>query len=447
MKSLTINFLYELYGTAIENEMVAALVSTHMDRSYLPNRHFQKIHSAFSELWTQYKEPPSFGVLSQRLAGEDRCLEILNECVKCVSHNIESTLESLEGYIRGVKIKNTIAQSAKEFDAGNVEKSESIVQEFADWQKEFSLKPTDMVDILDTFESRYNQNKKNMEDERANTKPVYRFYIDKLDQLNGQRNLRGQLTAVLASSGVGKSHFARHVGLSACIQDGLDVLHIQLEGTKKEVTDAYSASLAGYNAMYYEQAMIPDEEFKQTLKHIKSISGNLLVKSYTKFGSDVSTWDIRRMADEFLDNVGKYPDIIIVDSMDLLTDSGKTKRVQKELRHIMINVAQDLKNIAMDLGCWVVTTYQATIEDGDWLNDEKNHLTRAHLSESKGIVRPLTHLITLNQTDAEKDENRMRLYIDKSRFFKGDVGGIIKIKTDYDNGSFYDSAGTLRFAQ
>lgn len=113
----------------------------------------------------------------------------------------------------------------------------------------------------------------------------------------------------------------------------------------------------------------------------------------------------------------------------------------------MINVAQDLKNIAMDLGCWVVTTYQATIEDGDWLNDEKNHLTRAHLSESKGIVRPLTHLITLNQTDAEKDENRMRLYIDKSRFFKGDVGGIIKIKTDYDNGSFYDSAGTLRFAQ
>lgn len=447
MKSLTVNFLYELYGTAMVNEMVAALVSTHMERNFLPNRHFQKIHSSFTELWTQYKEPPSIGVLSQNLSGEDRCLEILEECTHSVSKNIESTLSSLEEYIRGVKMKNTITQSAKEFDGGNIDKSADIVQEFADWQKEFSLKPTDMVDILDTFETRYKQNKLAMEDERANKKPVYRFYIDKLDSLNGQRNLRGQLTAVLASSGVGKSHFARHVGLSACVQDGLDVLHIQLEGTKKEVTDAYSSSLAGYNSMYYEQAMIPEDEFKKTLEHIKQISGNLMVKSYTKFGSDVSTWDIRRMADEFLDNVGKYPDLIVVDSMDLLTDSGKTKRVQKELRHIMINVAQDLKNIAMDLDCWVLTTYQATIEDADWLNDESKHLTRAHLSESKGIVRPLTHLITLNQSEAEKQENRMRLFVDKSRFFKGSDGGTIKIKTDYDNGQFYDSAGTLRFME
>lgn len=443
MKALTEDFLYELYGTAMDNDMVAALVAVHMDRSYLPNRHFQKIQSAFQQHWHLHKEAPSYGVLSQLLSNESRCLDMLEDFKACGSDNIDATLDALEEYIRGVKLKQTIESIAKDYNSGNLDKAEITTNEYASWSKEFSLKPTDMVDIIGTFESRYRQNQLAAEESNGKKKPVERFYVDEMDRLNSGRNLRGQLTLALASSGVGKSHYARHIGECACVEDGLDVLHIQLEGTKKEVTDAYSASLAGYNSSYYEQADIPEDEFMEILEELKSVSGKLMVKSFYKFGSNVSTMDIKRIVDEYIDSVGKAPDVVIVDSLDLLTDSNKNKS-KKELRHVRLSVAQDLKNLAMEYDCWVFATYQATIENPEFLNNEQNKLTRYHLSEAKGIIRPLTHLISLNQTESEKAENTMRIFIDKSRFFKGKQG-TIKIKTDYDRGRFYDPESTMRF--
>lgn len=89
----------------------------------------------------------------------------------------------------------------------------------------------------------------------------------------------------------------------------------------------------------------------------------------------------------------------------------------------------------------MVVTYQATIENRDWLNDEKNVLTEYNCSEAKGLSRPLTHLITLNQSEAERKEDTMRLHIAKSRFFsKGDT---FKIATDYANEVFYDARRTM----
>lgn len=44
-------------------------------------------------------------------------------------------------------------------------------------------------------------------------------------------------------------------------------------------------------------------------------------------------------------------------------------------------------------------TYQATMENRDWLNDEKNVLTEFNCSEAKGLARPMTHLISMNQSD------------------------------------------------
>lgn len=57
--------------------------------------------------------------------------------------------------------------------------------------------------------------------------------------------------------------------------------------------------------------------------------------------------------------------------------------------------------------------------------------------EAKGLARPYTHLISLNQSSAECKEGLMRLHMAKSRFFR--KGNTIKIATDYDNEIFYNS--------
>lgn len=69
---------------------------------------------------------------------------------------------------------------------------------------------------------------------------------------------------------------------------------------------------------------------------------------------------------------------------------------------------------------------------------------RAHgiqLLRGQRTGAPCTHLISLNQSSAERKENVMRLHVAKSRFFK--KGDTIKIATDYDNEVFFDAQRTL----
>lgn len=68
-------------------------------------------------------------------------------------------------------------------------------------------------------------------------------------------------------------------------------------------------------------------------------------------------------------------------------------------------------------------------------------LTEYNTAEAKGLARPLTHLITLNQSSNERKEHVLRINVAKSRFFeKGDV---FKIATDYRHERFYDRERTL----
>ena len=173
------------------------------------------------------------------------------------------------------------------------------------------------------------------------------------------------------------------------------------------------------------------------LKLVKSYSGSIVVRSYPRFNAQVSTLDIKNGILEYRKLKGCNPDIVIVDSMDLLTDATKRNWGAEHERAKRIAVANDLKDLAADEKVWMVVTYQSTIEDRDWLNNESNVLTEYNCSEAKGLARPCTHLISLNQSSAERKENVMRLHIAKSRFFK--KGATIKIATDYDNCLLYTS--------
>ena len=101
--------------------------------------------------------------------------------------------------------------------------------------------------------------------------------------------------------------------------------------------------------------------------------------------------------------------------------------------------------MAADENIWIVATYQSTVEDPQWLNDEKNVFTEYNTAEAKGLSRPLTHLITLNQSSSEYKEQTMRINVAKSRFFK--KGDVFKIATDYNNEVFYDRTRTMNISK
>ena len=438
---LTPEFLMDLYMTCMENDYVLGAIANELKKEHLPNREFQSLYGYLFEHYNSYKTNPTLSIIKQMSAGNKGATLLLDDIYDTASVIDEDILlEKIEDYIKQVKFQKMYRETGKLFVGQEHKAAMNMLREYVSWSETFNLKSSEFVDVVETFGSRFRANRKKHNSDNK-LSPITRFYIDDLDVMNGGRDLRTQLTCILASTGVGKSHAARWIGKCACQIDGLNVLHFQLEGSKNEVVNAYSASLVSCNSFRYETGTIRDADIEKMEEALNSISGKLYVKSYPKFNTKVSTVDIKNGIGKFKKRYGIDPDIVIIDSMDLLTDSSGRKWSETGVRHQRIAVANDLKDLAADENVWMAVTYQATIENREWLNDEKNVLTEYNCAEAKGLARPMTHLITLNQSDRERKEQTMRIYVAKSRFFE--KGEPFRIATDYDTERFYDSIRTL----
>lgn len=440
---LSAEFLYELYSCAMKYDTVCHVLVQHMKKEYLPDRSFQKIQEVFCNHYSNYKIAPSYAILSQLFAHDYDAIELLNTFREYDSEpNPEIITDLLEDYIKGVELQSVYGEVGKLYNQNKQKQAEAKLKGYAEWLSTFTLKTNAFTDVAKTFSTRFLQNRqKENENLLSGLKPVTRFYVPDLDALNDGRSLRGQLSCFLASTGVGKSHLAKHIGIRSNIDDGLHVLHFQLEGSEEEALNAYSGGLISKNAFYYERGKISDTEMRRYEQIVSEYAGSITVRSFPRFNARVSSLDIKGGIAEYRKINGYSPDIVIIDSMDLLTDASRKVWGAEHERSKRIAVANDLKDLAADEKVWIVVTYQATIENRDWLNDEKNVLTEYNCAEAKGLARPCTHLISLNQSSAERSEDLMRLHIAKSRFFK--KGDTFKIATDFDNEIFYDSQRTI----
>lgn len=441
---LTSEFLAELYNSAITNNQICAVVARYMEDVFLPDQQYQMLNTTLKNYYNEYKTAPQYGIITQRLSASRAASELLEE-IKEVSTGVDadSVRDQFEEYLKLVQFKKIFKEVTKKYEDGTrLDAMTSFIREGSKLMQ-FTLAPESFIDIAQTYEERLRENK--VRSENPVEKPVNSFYIDGLDQLNKGKNLRTQLTVFLAMSGVGKSHVARWIGYNAAYVGGLNVLHFQLEGSSAEVTDAYSAMLSGISTYEYETGRVNSHTIEHLIQQLDTYKGSLKVKSYPKFGKKISTIDLHSETDKYREKFGFYPDVIVIDSLDLLTDSSGRNYDSKGVRFERIASAQDLKDLAGETNAWVVATYQATQEDPTWADNEKNVLTAFNTSECKGLQRPCTHLITLNQSKREYRENIMRMYSDKFRF--GKKGDPFRIATDYEHERFYDRVRTLNLPQ
>lgn len=435
----------DLFFTCMNNDYVLAVVMEQIKKSYLPDRDFISLFNQLKTYYKEYKKAPTYSILGQSVSRQKSVAALLDDIYDSGNElGTEQALEQLENYIKQVRFQQAYKEAGELFNKADHEQASLKLQEYAEWVSTFSLRESEFVDVIGTFGIRFkgNRQKHNAVDKQL---PITRFYIDELDVMNNGRDLRTQLSVFLAATGVGKSHAARWIGKNACQIDGLNVLHFQLEGSRDEVVNAYSASLVKCSTFRYETGTIRDVEVERMEEMLKGVAGKLYVKSYPKFNSHVSTVDIRNGIQDFKKRYGISPDVVIIDSIDLLIDASGRKYSENGERHKRIAVANDLKDLAADENVWMVGTYQSTIENRDWLNDEKNVLTEFNTAEAKGLARPLTHLITLNQSDRERKEHTMRINVAKSRFFE--KGEPFKIATDYENEQFYDRERSLNISK
>lgn len=438
---LTEGFLAELYNAAITDNYMCSVVTTYMRDEYLPDQQYQQLTAALRRYFHDYKTAPGYGILEQMVSNSRAVTELVEEIHESSDDtDMDGLRDQYESYLKLVRFKKIYKEIGKMYDDGDGMKAINAMSIESKELSTFTLKPDEFVDVAGTFDDRLRDNKAKYAD-ATRKRPVNCFFIDELDELNAGRNLRTQLSVFFAMSGVGKSHLARWEGSNNAYVGGHNVLHIQLEGAASETLDAYQAGLIHSQAFAFENGHINQHLIDQFHKQIKDYSGTLKVKAYPKFGKEISTIDVRNDCEKYKEKYGYYPDVLIIDSMDLLTDSSGKSWDNKSLRFKRIAVANDLKDLAAEIDAWVIATYQATIENQETVNDEKFVLNGYNLSEAKGLQRPCTHLISLNQSRNEDKENTMRLYVAKSRFFKKSEP--FRICTDFEHECFYSRERTL----
>jgi replicative DNA helicase len=224
-----------------------------------------------------------------------------------------------------------------------------------------------------------------------------------LDASLGGGVASGELAVLLAPPARGKTSYLVAIGAKAA-QAGRHVLHVTLEISTRRVGRRYDSTLTGLKSSDLIQAV---SAVAAARKQVKTNGGSIHIKDWSYM--DVTPNDIRGLT-KGMRAAGKSVDLIIVDYLELLTPNSGDNYSRREQRHVYGQLGKQMRAMAVGLDVPVITAWQVNREGSDMHNVELRHI-----SESWDIIKHADQIISMNQTDAERDEHIMRLRVLKQR--------------------------------
>ena len=123
------------------------------------------------------------------------------------------------------------------------------------------------------------------------------------------------------------------------------------------------------------------------------------------------------------------PDVIFVDYLELLRP---IRQIDQEYQ-AQQRIAEELRGLGVELGCLIWTASQTNREARKALI-----IKDLHLADSYGKVRTADWVISLNQTDDERNKGKMRGFVLKSRDSK--MNYLFPICVDYNTLIMWDNS-------
>jgi KaiC/GvpD/RAD55 family RecA-like ATPase len=226
---------------------------------------------------------------------------------------------------------------------------------------------------------------------------------------------RENFVAVLGGTNSGKSLFCISLGSNA-MRLGKKVLHISLEGMRNEALMRYTSNLSGVPIRGMMQSNLTPQQ-KVQLNSAREYEENLRIHNMLSFG--VTIEDLASKCREIYKDF--QFDMFIVDYSQLLESKQKTEGS----RQTQTYVHRALAAMAREFNCVVVSPIQATRgaqkeqqgfkskKSGE--NDPAPILRTDDISEDINIARVAGVILTLNRTDAEAKDGKLRVFLEKQR--------------------------------
>ena len=230
---------------------------------------------------------------------------------------------------------------------------------------------------------------------------------------------RGELNIFAGGSGAGKSLFLANLGVNWAL-NGMNVCYLTFE-----LSEALVAMRV--DSMFTD---IPTKEIFKDLdgvemkvKLIGKKAGAFQVK-YMPSGKNAN--DIRSYLKEYEIKTGRKIDVLLVDYLDLMMPMSR-KVSPSDLFIKDKFVSEELRNLAMELGCVFVTAAQ--LNRGAVEEIEFDH---SHISGGLSKIQTADNVIGIFTSRAMRERGRYQIQLMKTRSSSG-VGAKIDLEFDIDS--------------
>lgn len=260
----------------------------------------------------------------------------------------------------------------------------------------------------------------------SNSHKLMPLGLPSIDKALGGGLPKQTLTTIIGGTNVGKSIALINI-THHWLKSGYKVLYINLEGQESQpLLRLMSRHVqADYGRVRFNQ--LSDGERQKILKMETDYKANFQLKHVVDFG-----YTVEQLYAYCRDKKQKFAfDGLIVDYGQLLGSKQKTEG----MRHTMAYVHRCLASIGVALDVAVVTVAQGT-RDIQEKNRKGTDLLRMNdISECFEINRVSAQILTLNRSESDERNERIRILLDKQRDGKK---GIIEVcKTNFNTISLY----------
>lgn len=445
---LTPSFLDDLFSLLYRNQTILQICSKHLKYEYIP-KELVEYKLILKSIFNQYNisgKLPSIGITSQQYSTNADVQEALAGIKETnIPEDIELMINQLQDYIKNVRFQLLNEQVVDLYQKGEQERAIQLSAEESNNIIRLSLREEGgkFSRIFGDFEHIIEERQIKSNSEKGEKVP---FFIDPIDDVTFGGFDEGDTALWILRSGVGKSTALKWTGLMSAML-GFDVLHIQLEGSKAEAEDKYTQIWLKTDFVNIKKGDLPENirlEAQKTLDQMKARGRDVFVYAFEKFG-EASMIDVRELVLEYEKIKGKFPHLIIIDSLDLLI-TGTNKKIDSDpayKKEKMQKVAQLMKDIAIEFKTRILTATQTGDVSPVIWDDETKVLTRSNTEGDRTLVKPFSYVFTFNQTSDEMKAKIGRIYIDKLRNYSP-KDQVYPICTSFDRGAFYDKSKTIK---
>lgn len=440
-KQLTADFVVELIKLCLVDSKVLEICKKHLKYHYLFTEAQKKVVKQIFETHDVSNKVPTIGVIGQQFSTDQEVISLLAKVkkIQVEKEQEEDVILTLEEFIKDSRFRVLYDKLGDLYNEGKQKEAFNLLSKESKDINEFTLKDTYYTTVFKDYEDRQSK-RENSKDTILLEKLTYG--VHELDDLTRGGFNKGTSVLVLGESGRGKSTYLRWVGLCNA-RLGRRVVHFQGEGSEQECLDAYDAGWTSINLHDVEFGNIPQGKKASIIKAQRDIlanGGEIYVYAAESF--DSLTIDKAREILLDIESIHGQIDLVIFDYLEIFSVKGQFGSSEASERKRREEIANKITNIAIEFKCGCITATQAQDIPLEKRNNESFVMTRTHISEFKGCVKPFSTFLTLNQTDDEYEGEILRIHVDKFRKYKKPKAPI-RIYQSRSNSRFYNAKKTL----